>query len=764
MPKRKYQTPEIMHDAPLTDSKAADFHFDDFAATLARLIASPNTETPLAIGINGSWGSGKTSLLLRVKHMLDKPNGEDGKGDHRFAEGKESFRRCKTVWFDAWKYNEEKELLVALVRVILQAMKKGRLMDKLNAWLEDPNQTSYDSVAMFINAFEVSFGGLGLGLKFKADPQKHSTPSRFEQHTAFFDYFNEAFERLLNLWVHDKVEVSEAEIKDGALVVFIDDLDRCLPAKTVQTLEAIKLFLDKSGCIFVLGADSRIVQAAVETHYKNTGITGESAKDYLEKIIQLRFDIPPIVETAMENYLKAQEKTKVDEAMLKRWQALVAAAEVNPRRVKNVINDLNLQWIMAKNSGQAEGVDRDDFICWQALMRAAPKVFVDQIMGTLEDKERRHSFIMDALKWQQGKQEDKELVKGYFSAYEDKDSKRLRGVLRQISFSNEFTPDALDSMIYMTAPPAVAKPEPVKPEGIPSQEALGTPVITVKEPELVGTSGEVVLEGKLETEFLHREIGATRGDGNRLSIGGLDFMRVPAGKFVMGSKENNEFNQEAERPQHTVDLAYDYWMAKFILTNEQYAHYLGKQNHPVKDWQKKKDYPVVNVLWEDAMAYCKWFNETFKSELGDLLLRLPTEAEWEKAARGAYGNEWPWAMNLTRPNVILEKERKAAQLRWAHTHIPLSAAIRLIGVLIWLAMSGSGAMIGSVTLNTRTAPVKLLLIRRVHKKAVVAFCAVVRSSTTVVARAVRLATAAILVAVASTSVFVWLFPHHISEI
>src|SRR3990172_7356701 len=122
MPTRKYQTPEVLHDAPLHDRKTADFHFDDFAATLARLIASPATETPLAIGLNGAWGSGKTSLLLRVKNMLDKPKGLDGKGAHRFAEGEEQdFRACRTVWFDAWKYNDDKELLVALVRVILLA-------------------------------------------------------------------------------------------------------------------------------------------------------------------------------------------------------------------------------------------------------------------------------------------------------------------------------------------------------------------------------------------------------------------------------------------------------------------------------------------------------------------------------------------------------------------------------------------------------------------------------------------------------------------
>jgi formylglycine-generating enzyme required for sulfatase activity len=147
-------------------------------------------------------------------------------------------------------------------------------------------------------------------------------------------------------------------------------------------------------------------------------------------------------------------------------------------------------------------------------------------------------------------------------------------------------------------------------------------------------------------------------------------MRVPKGAFVMGSKEDNELALDSEKPQHTVDIPHDYWMAKFILTNRQFSEFIKDTKHETtadsqggwhpkqskivkginwrhptdaKDkWDDKEDHPVVQVSWDDAMAYCKWFNETFKSELGDLLLRLPTEAEWEKAARGAYGNEWPW--------------------------------------------------------------------------------------------------------------------------
>ena len=655
MPTRKYQTPEVLHDAPLHDRKTADFHFDDFAATLARLIASPQTETPLAIGINGAWGSGKTSLLMRVKNMLDKPKGLDGKSAHRFAEGEEKdFRLCKTVWFDAWKYNEEKELLVALVRGILLAMGRDGFIGKLKKWTEDPTQPSYDLLGMFLSAFQASFGGLGAEFKFQPDLKKYETPSKFEEHTAFFDYFSEAFERLLAVWVHGKGNYAEIDESKGALVIFIDDLDRCLPDKTVQTLEALKLFLDKLGCVFVIGADTGIVQKAVETHYQNTGITGQSARDYLEKVIQLRFDLPLILDDAMANYLRSE--AKVDEAMQTRWRALVAAAEVNPRRVKNVINDLNLQWFMALNSGQAEGVNRDDFICWQALMHAAPATFARQVMD-FEDKSIRFGFIQDALKWQKGKQEDKDAVKGFFSAYEDKDSKRLRGVLRQISFSKDFNAIALDSMIYMAAPPSKLEPEihsAKELQGRSESESVSSEVFAeVKEVVTRGERGKIV----------------TPHDGNRLVIGGLEFMRVPKGKFVMGSKDDNELAGDDEKPQHTVELS-DYWMAKFILTNQYFAEFAKATNYvttaekdggwfpeessftkgvdwkhptsPKDKWEDKQDHPVVQVSWDDTMAYCKWFNETFKSDLGDFLLRLPTEAEWEKAARGAYGNEWPW--------------------------------------------------------------------------------------------------------------------------
>ena len=85
----------------------------------------------------------------------------------------------------------------------------------------------------------------------------------FAEKSALLDLFDQAFDRLMAAWVHHKLDARGIDPQAGVLVVFIDDLDRCLPAKAVQVLEAVKLFLDKPGCIFILGADTRVVRDAV---------------------------------------------------------------------------------------------------------------------------------------------------------------------------------------------------------------------------------------------------------------------------------------------------------------------------------------------------------------------------------------------------------------------------------------------------------------------------------------------------------------------
>lgn len=124
----------------------------------------------------------------------------------------------------------------------------------------------------------------------------------------------------------------------------------------------------------------------------------------------------------------------------------------------------------------------------------------------------------------------------------------------------------------------------------------------------------------------------------------MDFVHVPAGTFLMGSTTDHKFAEHYEKPQHTVEISYDYWIARCPVTNEQFARVVAAAKYKFDQgrWQTKANHPVVSVSWHDATAYCQWLNATLRGELKDLTVCLPTEAEWEKAARGMQGNEWPW--------------------------------------------------------------------------------------------------------------------------
>lgn len=113
------------------------------------------------------------------------------------------------------------------------------------------------------------------------------------------------------------------------------------------------------------------------------------------------------------------------------------------------------------------------------------------------------------------------------------------------------------------------------------------------------------------------------------TLANMEFVLVPKGKFIMGGTADNE------KPKGGIDIPYDYWMARFPVTNAQYNDFIApvKAKHPVENWSKIKDHPVVNVTWNHAMSFCMWLNDEFAHELPDgYTFRLPTEAEWEKAA------------------------------------------------------------------------------------------------------------------------------------
>ena len=116
----------------------------------------------------------------------------------------------------------------------------------------------------------------------------------------------------------------------------------------------------------------------------------------------------------------------------------------------------------------------------------------------------------------------------------------------------------------------------------------------------------------------------------------IDWVRVPAGEFKMG--DNFGIDLPEARPVHTVYLD-TYYMSKYEVTFDQYDDFCDDtgRTKPSDEGWGRGNMPVVNASWNDAVAFCEWLSDkTGKT------IKLPTEAQWEKAARGTDQRKFSW--------------------------------------------------------------------------------------------------------------------------
>ena len=214
---------------------------------------------PLTLGIFGSWGSGKTSLMRMLKSRIEAKDGQAG---------------VKTLWFNAWRYEGREEAQSALIHAILARLSENTSL------LEDAK----DVLGRLMKGASV----LKLA-KFIGKTAVTLTPDL----TGFIECFKEESRQIAETMEQFETDFDEylMRMKVTHIAVFIDDLDRCSSAKVIETFETIKLFLNTPRCTFVIGADAAKIEDAVgEIH----GVDDQRRrKDFLEKIVQVPFTIPP---------------------------------------------------------------------------------------------------------------------------------------------------------------------------------------------------------------------------------------------------------------------------------------------------------------------------------------------------------------------------------------------------------------------------------------------------------------------------------------
>lgn len=301
------------------ETKRDYLNYAEVAEVVAEILVDPGMR-PVSVGIFGTWGTGKSSLLNLIEVELKRRAGDD----------------TIVIRFDAWLYQGYDDARAALMDVIARSLyeeaknREGlfglakRLLARVNTMRTLGLAVEVLAAAHGIPMFGAAAKAVGAAGNFingrpgeddaKAvaeggeavaglvDPEKKKSPPEE------IDAFRHEFGELL------------AGLKK-TMVVFVDNLDRCLPAQTIHTLEALRLFLFMDQSAFVVAADEDMVRHSVSEHFG--GVDVRHVKDYLDKLIQVPVRVPRlgVAEIRAFLFMLFAEAAKIPEKELSVLQA-----------------------------------------------------------------------------------------------------------------------------------------------------------------------------------------------------------------------------------------------------------------------------------------------------------------------------------------------------------------------------------------------------------------------------------------------------------
>ena len=326
----------LFNDAALRRGEALDgddFELEKRLSPIYRAILSKETHTPFSVMFSGGWGTGKTSAMQWMDDHLRK-----------VGNGKDEQLRIDTCWFYPWKYQEREDVWKGLIAEVILATMDFEKVDS-NKVIKAARQFGKFLGGGFVRLLSGVKGKVDAGdAEVEYDVKEGLTGiiEEYGKHITPQNAYYNAFEQSLKDWVQACYKKDESR-----LVIFVDDLDRCLPAVALQVLEAIKLYLNVPEVVVVVGVDRQVIDATVAKHYKEALGEGEKieekARQYLDKMFQIEVPIAP-----QDHRVKQYIKTQLDQMEI--WQrledshrtmfadAIEQIANINPRSVVRALN------------------------------------------------------------------------------------------------------------------------------------------------------------------------------------------------------------------------------------------------------------------------------------------------------------------------------------------------------------------------------------------------------------------------------------------
>lgn len=394
-------------------------------------IATNRDLSPSTIGLYGDWGSGKSSLMKLALKKIEDSNPKSRK------EKDTTTSLC--IEFNGWLFEGYEDTKTSLCGAILDALADEERFSQ--------EVTDYANELIKKIDFKKILGkGIKYGLDFfltggvgtLTDLTLSSILSSIKANVS--DLQVKDIEEILDKLKKD--EKARTEIKNFRkefqellkkskvenVVVFIDELDRCLPDTVLEVFEAMRLFLFVEGMSFVIGADERLIQYAIRSKYKEVpGNNLDIGKEYLEKVIQYPITIPQLNHAEVNQYLACllleptltdksefnkfldivhdiepdkeltmdllrekagdiADKCKTDMALARQISSVLAPSiNGNPRQCKRFLNTLTMRLTLAK----ARGVNLDKNILAKLMLA---EYFNPEFFKAITKPENRELF------------------------------------------------------------------------------------------------------------------------------------------------------------------------------------------------------------------------------------------------------------------------------------------------------------------------------------------------------------------------------------
>jgi hypothetical protein len=314
----------LLNDQPAIGKEADCLDTPETARKLVDVLLSSRKSSPFVLAVNGEWGIGKSTLLQEMSSQLTA-----ARNPQRNNEANGINIRC--VQFNAWTA-ENSSVLENLIAAVLTELDPNFVRRWANKLARRRGLLSALRIGFAIAA---GFFGLSRAVNDLMTSFSISARSRSEM--------RELIQEVLGDWLKSGGQGTD----ESALVVFVDDIDRCSDETVVQMCEAIKLYLDMPGLIFVLACDLTILARGVTSV---TGATRSEAFAYLEKIIQVAYRVPTPDDRQIAKLISQcslfSGTDELFDGANPASKILAEGTRRNPRRIKRIINSFILEYTL----------------------------------------------------------------------------------------------------------------------------------------------------------------------------------------------------------------------------------------------------------------------------------------------------------------------------------------------------------------------------------------------------------------------------------